>query len=152
MNPLVASAVRVQSALQQHGWRCCLIGGLAVARWGEPRATQDVDFSVFVDLGREREFIRSMLDEFVPMFDESETIALQCRVLPLDVDGIKADLSIAGFPFEAEIIDRASEFTYEPGGRLVTISAEDLIVMKALAGRPTDLRDIAGIASAGRSA
>lgn len=80
------------------------------------------------------------------MFDETETIALQCRVLPLDIDGIKADLSIAGFPFEEEIVDRSSEFTYEAGASLVTISAEDLIVMKALAGRPTDLRDIAGIA------
>ena len=145
MNDLVSAAVAVQTALQTGGWRFCLIGGLAVARWGEPRATQDVDFSVFVDFGREREFVSALLQEFAPMFPESETLALQCRVLPVDVQGIKADLSIACFTFEEEIINRATAFEFEPGATLVTISAEDLVVMKALAGRSTDWRDIAGI-------
>lgn len=145
MNELVSAAVSVQSVLQAQGRRSCLIGGLAVARWGEPRATQDVDFSVFVEMGDESEFVASMLEEFPAMFAEPELLARQCRILPLDIRGIKADLSIACFPFEEEVIDRATAFEFESGASLITISAEDLIVMKALAGRPLDWRDVAGI-------
>lgn len=50
-----------------------------------------------------------------------------------------------GIPFEEEIIDRASEYEYVPGIRLRTVSAEDLIVLKAFANRRHDWSDIAGI-------
>jgi len=40
---VLAAAGQVQRLCQQHGWRCCFIGGVAVQRWGEPRLTQDVD-------------------------------------------------------------------------------------------------------------
>ena len=32
---------------QEQGWRFCIIGGLALQRWGEPRLTRDVDIEVF---------------------------------------------------------------------------------------------------------
>ena len=49
--PLIEAAVEVQSALSAGGIQSCVIGGLAVQRWGEPRATQDVDFSVLAPIG-----------------------------------------------------------------------------------------------------
>jgi hypothetical protein len=39
-------------------------------------------------------------------------------------------------------VNRASEFTYPPGVSLRTCSAEDLIVMKAFAGRGQDWVDV----------
>jgi hypothetical protein len=38
-------------------WEFCLIGGLAVQRWGEMRTTLDVDITLLTGFGREEEFI-----------------------------------------------------------------------------------------------
>lgn len=59
--------------------------------------------------------------------------------------GIGIDIALAGFPFEEEIIDRASGFEFLPGLVLRTCSVEDLIVLKAFASRTQDWADIEGI-------
>ncbi len=38
----------VSSRLDEGGFRHCLIGGVALQAWGEPRVTRDVDVSVLV--------------------------------------------------------------------------------------------------------
>ena len=43
MTSLVAAAREVLDWMHHGEWRCCVIGGLAVQRWGEPRLTQDVE-------------------------------------------------------------------------------------------------------------
>ena len=52
MNGLFQAALEVQGFMQRQQWRFCIIGGLAVLRWGEPRLTQDVDLSSSVSGGR----------------------------------------------------------------------------------------------------
>jgi hypothetical protein len=42
-------------------------------------------------------------------------------------------------------VRRATPFEFEPGLSLITASAEDVVVMKAFAGRPQDWADIQGI-------
>ena len=42
MSALFDAARDLQKALESRGRRFCLIGGLAVLRWGEPRFTRDV--------------------------------------------------------------------------------------------------------------
>lgn len=42
-------------------------------------------------------------------------------------------------------MQRAAEFALEPGKGVRICSAEDLIIHKAIAGRPQDVRDIEGI-------
>ncbi len=42
-------------------------------------------------------------------------------------------------------MERASDFEYSPDWALRTCSAEDLIVLKAFAGRPQDWLDVEGI-------
>ena len=37
MNALFLAAADLQAFCSAHGWNCCVIGGLAVQRWGEPR-------------------------------------------------------------------------------------------------------------------
>jgi hypothetical protein len=60
-------------------------------------------------------------------------------------DGTGIDLALGGLPFEANVIDRSSPFEFYPGMVLRTCSAEDLIVMKAFAGRELDWGDVRGI-------
>ncbi len=55
-------------------------------------------------------------------------------------------MALGATPFEARATDRASPFTIGEGVTLSTCSAEDLIVLKAFAGREKDWLDIEGIA------
>jgi hypothetical protein len=52
------------------------------------------------------------------------------------------DVSLAALPYEALVIDRSSYFVYAPDVNLRTCSAEDLIVLKAFAGRGQDWVDV----------
>ena len=54
MNALYEAALEVQGFFQSRQWRFCIIGGLAVVRWGQPRATQDVDFCLLTEPRRRR--------------------------------------------------------------------------------------------------
>jgi hypothetical protein len=60
-------------------------------------------------------------------------------------DGIGIDISLAALPFERDIIQRSSLFTFLPDAALRTCSAEDLVVLKAFASRPQDWVDIRGV-------
>lgn len=48
-------------------------------------------------------------------------------------------------PFEQSAAYRSTAYEFAPGIRLLTASAEDLIVMKAFASRPRSLVDLEGI-------
>ena len=51
MNPIFAAAREIQDFCRGRGWRSCVIGGLAVQRWGEPRLTRDVDVTLLTGFG-----------------------------------------------------------------------------------------------------
>ncbi len=58
--------------------------------------------------------------------------------------GIDVDIILSGLPFEAEAVSRATE--HDLGGVRVRLpQVEDLLIMKAIAHRPQDLRDIEGL-------
>lgn len=46
MNSLFAAAAEVQSSLQPAGEKFCFIGGVALQRWGEPRLTGQIDWTL----------------------------------------------------------------------------------------------------------
>lgn len=146
MNGLFHAALEVEQFMRQQKWRFCLIGGLAVIRWGQPRATQDVDFSLLTGFGGEQEYIDRLLARFHGRRADARDFALRHRVvLARTADGVPLDIALAGFPFEEKVIDRASEFTFAEGVSLTTASAEDLLVLKAFAGREQDWFDARGI-------
>lgn len=62
--PLVAAALELQRCLQHAAIPACIIGGLAVQRWGEPRATQDVDITVLAPPGDEAGAMDVLLSAF----------------------------------------------------------------------------------------
>jgi len=53
MKDLFEVAKRVQEFLDAQGWQSCIIGGISVQRWGEPRLTRDVDVTLLAGLGNE---------------------------------------------------------------------------------------------------
>lgn len=147
MIELYRAALEVQDFFRSRDWRFALIGGVVVARWGEPRATRDVDISLLVELGRERDSIEAILDRFTARIPDAIEFALANRVLLIEAtnDNVPIDVALAWSPFEEEIIDRATPFEFDDGVVLTTVSAEDLVVLKAIAGRPGDWIDIEGI-------
>ncbi len=143
MNVIFQAADALQSFLKEQRWRFCFIGGLAVQHWGEPRVTRDVDATLMAGFGCEEAITQTLLKRFqarVPDFWEK---ALRTRVALLkDENGVGLDIALGALPFEDQAIQRSCEIQYLPNWSLRICSADDLIVMKALAGRTRDWLDV----------
>ncbi|MBI4770374.1 MAG: hypothetical protein HY784_08205 [Chloroflexi bacterium] len=72
--------------------------------------------------------------------------ALATRMVLIRADnGVEVDLSLALPGYEDELFRRAIPCEVEPGKTIRLCSAEDLIIHKAVAGRPQDLIDIQSV-------
>ena len=146
-NPLFRASLEIQNFIEDHQWRFCFIGGLALLRWGQIRMTQDVDLSLLAPYGREPGYIDTLLDAFTSRIPDARNFALDNRVLLLQASNqVPLDVCLASLPFEEEMMKRASCFDYAPGYALRTCSAEDLVILKAFANRAQDWADVEGIA------
>ena len=146
MNALFTAAADLERFCTGHGWRSCVIGGLAVQRWGEPRQTRDVDVALLTGLGTETAFIDPLVTHYRPRIPDARQFAIDHRVVLVETaTGIPLDISLAALPFEARVIERASVFPADSEPLITTCSAEDLMVLKAFAGRVQDWLDIEGI-------
>ena len=143
MVDLFQAALEVQRLCQSQGWQFCFIGGLAVQRWGDARETVDVDISLFTGFGEIDGYNEILLQHFEPRIPDAAAFANERRVLLIrSRTGVGIDVSLAALPYEALVIQRSSYFDYPPGISLLTCSAEDLIVLKAFAGRGQDWVDV----------
>lgn len=148
MNPILETALAVQRFCQSRSWRFSFIGAIAVQRWGEPRLTHDVDLTLLTGFGGEAGFVDALLSAFKGRMDEAREFALQHRVLLLEsATSVPIDVSLGGIPFEERVISRSSPWELRAGEPLLTCSAEDLVVLKAFAGRDKDWLDVEGIAT-----
>jgi hypothetical protein len=120
-----------------------IIGGLAAAFLGRPRVTRDVDAIVFAEEDRWPAFLALAKNfHFHSRMPDPLAFARQSRLLLLNrATGIDVDISFAALAFERNALERSMKVRV---GRLsVPIpTAEDLIVMKAIANRPIDQTDI----------
>lgn len=146
MNAVIGAAAELQVLCAARRWRFCFIGGLAVLRWGEARETVDVDLTLITGFSGERPFIDVLLGAFEPRIEDAAAFALVHRVLLLRAtSGVGIDIALGGLPFEESVVDRATAFTFPPDASLLTCSAEDLVVLKAFAGRAKDWMDVEGV-------
>jgi len=122
----------------------CLIGGMVISRWGQPRATTDADFSALAPYGDEGRVLDVLLDRFEARRVDARDFALKNRVALLAAHGVGIDVALAAFPFEIEALDRSTVWKLGSAA-LRTCSAEHLVVYKLVAARPQDLIDMAGV-------
>ncbi len=123
-----------------------IIGGVAVQRWGEPRFTRDLDLVVLLPPGEEAPVLRQLLAEFQPRIPDALSFALQRRVVLLTLPGLcNVDISLGLPGYEEQVIARAVDYDLGAGRVVQLCSAEDLVIHKAIAGRPQDLMDIEGV-------
>jgi predicted nucleotidyltransferase len=144
---LFQEARSVQETLNTKRWPFCFIGGIAVQHWGEPRATRDLDLSIFTGFGGEAPVVDGLLAEYAGRIADARDFALRHRVLLIrTASGVEVDVALAGLPFESEMINRAIDVELETDVVLRLCRAEDLFVLKAFADRAQDRADLVGIA------
>jgi predicted nucleotidyltransferase len=140
------AAQELDVVLLELGTPYVFIGGIALQAWGEPRLTRDVDVSLLTGFANEDVTVDFLLGKFEGRIANAREHALRNRVLLLFSEGrVGIDIGLAGFDFEREMVERAVEVEFLPGISLPTITAEDLVVMKAFAGRDRDWDDIRAI-------
>jgi hypothetical protein len=144
-----AGSIReLRDFLDGRGWSYCLIGGLAAMRWGQPRLTRDIDLVLFTGVGDEATFVNDLVAHFRARIAGPEGVefALRNRVLLLtSTTGVPIDISLGALEFEEQMVNRANSAEIIGRQKFRVASAEDIIVMKTVAGRPQDWQDIEGI-------
>jgi predicted nucleotidyltransferase len=133
--------------LESRGVHYALIGGLATSLRGQIRVTADVDLVIATDLDTALGLVDDLPNTpFAPLFDNVTDVVQRAFILPLRhrVTGVKVDVAIGLSGFEQLAVSRAEPI--ELYNYLVaTATTEDLIIMKALAGRPQDDQDLRGM-------
>jgi len=126
----------------ESGLHGALVGGVAASLRGKPRLTRDID-AVILDVNAEMLIDSSAQHGFEARIGEAAEFARTNRVLLLRYapGNIDIDISLGALPFESELVERATKI--DVGGVQVRVaSAEDLVIMKAVAGRQRDVIDI----------
>jgi hypothetical protein len=122
-----------------------IVGGIANAVWGEPRATVDVDVTVAVEDEGLAATVPAIAEHFRRPIPDPLAFVEQTRVLPLDTaDGVRVDVIFALLPFELDAIHRARIVTIARR-RVRVVTPEDLILMKIISERSRDIADAEAI-------
>jgi predicted nucleotidyltransferase len=146
----------ILAALERHGVRYVLIGGLAANAHGVRRATRDVD--IIVDRGRDNlerlaEAVRELevgspvVDSRLRELDPLDPRDLE-RAANVSLETIEGELDVMNEakgapPFERLL--RRAVVVEVFGTRVPVAGVDDLIALKRAAGRDVDFRDIADL-------
>jgi len=135
----------VKEFLDQHGIRHFVIGGIANAVWGRPRATRDADFKVLIGQRTIGEFVTLVGTRFKSRASDPVTFAQQTYVVPIYASNqIAVDLGLGFLPYEEQAFEKAIIIEYH-GVMFPVCTAEDLIIHKAISEREQDWNDIEGV-------
>ncbi|MBN2400580.1 MAG: hypothetical protein JXI33_09620 [Candidatus Aminicenantes bacterium] len=122
-----------------------VIGGMANAIWGEPRATLDIDITIWVEDEKIQNLIQSLTPVFKLLPENPREFISKNRVLPISTQtNTRIDLLFGMLQFEESAISRAIEIDIH-GTPVRFCTAEDLILHKIISVREKDLHDAENI-------
>lgn len=143
---------RLLALLTAHRVDFVLIGGFAAVLHGSPRITRDVDISYADDVDNLRALGRALAElharpagvkDDIPFVPDERTLR-QVQILTLDTDLGQLDLLAEPNGGPGYVRLRAGAVEFELSGFGIRVAEiDDLLAMKAAAGRPKDLADIA---------
>jgi hypothetical protein len=143
MMTLHEELMAVVAALEADGVPYALVGGLAVAVWGAPRATKDIDLLVQPEDVERAKAAVARLGFTLPAapmeFSDGMVVHRVSKVRDgglVIVDFLLVDKNVRRY-FDAREIRAV-----EAGRRLSVIGRDGLIAMKVSAGRPQDQADV----------
>ena len=146
MNSYDQAIWEVHTLFSKMGISYAVIGGVAVQNWGEPQFTLAIDLTVSALLEDLDGFVSQILANFSPRFENALDFALENSVILAETsNGYPLDIALGLPGYEDEVLKRVSQIELEAGKRINICSPEDLIIHKAIAGRPQDIRDIESI-------
>lgn len=133
---------QVDAFLRAHGIPYAIIGGIANAVRGEPRATHDADLKVLVTAMTIAQFRAEVEAQFRPYRRPWLGRAESALIVSIEATpDMVVDMLVAVLPYEELAIQRAELIEVE-GLTLPVCTAEDLIIHKVIADRPKDWLDI----------
>jgi len=133
----------IEAAMQRARIRHAFGGAIALAYYATPRGTIDIDVNVFVPASRADDVLGALgrlgVDEPTPTQRDRLEQEDQARVSwgPTPID-----LFFAYDAFHDVCSERRRAFPFGEGDTIHVLSAEDLIVFKAIFDREKDWRDI----------
>jgi hypothetical protein len=141
-NRLLEALRRAVQFLERESIPFVVVGGLANAVWGEPRATRDVDLKVYIGERTAQEFAALVAETFAPAtpMPGGPVLIVSIAVLP----DVKVDFLIAVPGYEEEVLARAQSFHFGEM-TLPVCSPEDFIIHKVIADRAKDWADVEGV-------
>lgn len=146
MNSQEEAAWELHLFLGDLGAPYAIIGGVAVQHWGDPRFTQDVDLTVVAPPEGPAKLTQQILERFSARIPDAAAFARRNRVILVRAsNGCPVDISLGVPGYEESVMLRVVDYEMDPGRSIRICSAEDLVIHKAVAGRPQDIRDIEGI-------
>jgi hypothetical protein len=146
MSNLDAALAEAAEALEACSISYILIGGLAVAVWGEPRSTLDVDLSVWADPEKLPDAVACLCRSLRSLTAEPLQFVERSRVLPLEsragefvwISFLASCRSNARLSYAVSL----SQVVKPIGGRMIPVATvEDLVLMKLVSERQKDLDD-----------
>lgn len=145
MNDLIDSVIAFQDFLKKESIPVMAIGGIAVAVWGEPRLTRDIDMKVLISRDKRGKLL-TILRTFTPLQEDSDE---SFRRLGLaffrDSNGVRIDVMLADTIFDETAIGRALDIDFTLEKKIRVCTAEDLIVYKMLSTRTKDRADVESV-------
>lgn len=151
MDDAVARLLRAVATIEpRFGLRVCVIGGIARGIWAQPRATADVD--IIADTP-DPSIVTALAGELGLVCVETEVRALEGAAmtrlrLPEELTGAtRIDVIACSHEYYGRVLDR-SVMLDALGIEVRVASAEDVVILKALADRPQDRLDVAAIVEA----
>ena len=145
MNILESALTDLAKLLSDNAVPYMVIGGMANAVWGEPRATIDVDITIWVPEENIKDFTAVLTRKYDCLVQDSFGFIQKTRVLPLKTkQGVRIDLIFGALPFEKEAIERAVKKTVNRNP-VFFCTSEDLILQKIISNRTKDSEDVKAI-------
>ena len=146
MENLLQSVRALQQRLSDAGIPSIVIGGVAVAVWGEPRVTRDVDLKVLLGRDDADRLLAVLAPDYVSLLaDPRKALRQQAMVFVQDPAGIRLDLLLADTPYDVLAIQRGRDVELQPGVTIRLCSPEDLVIYKLISTRLRDHEDAQGV-------
>ena len=135
----------ITAVLDNHSVDYMVIGGLANAKWGNPRATLDIDITLWISEDKIKVLLSIIEAKFTILVDNPLGFLLETRVLPIKTRwDQRIDLIFGMLPFERNAVRRAVKV--QVGKTPVNFcTPEDLILLKIISDRSKDVDDVRGI-------
>ena len=146
MQNLYTSIQKLQQRFDHNDIASIVIGGVAVAVWGEPRVTRDADLKVLLARRDADRLLNILGTEYLSLLPSpQDAIRKQAMLFVQDTQNVRLDLLLADTPYDIEAINRRRRVEVWPGVTLQLCSPEDLLIYKLISTRPRDHEDARGV-------